>query len=70
MIIYEYIQQLETYNDKNELTNFKGSKEELEELLNKYDIKEHNTETVIDDKRGFIFIYNHYILIKKTVNQL
>jgi len=65
MIIYEYIQQLETYNDKNILKDFKGSKEELDDLLIKNNIKEHTTNTVIDEKRGFIYIYNHYILKKK-----
>lgn len=70
MIIYEYIQQLETYNDKNILKDFKGSKKELEDLLIKNNIKEHTTKTVIDEKRGFIYIYNHYILEKKITNQL
>jgi predicted RNA-binding protein len=70
MKIYEYIQQLETYQDKNKLIDFKGSKKELEELLIKYDIKEHNCKIVSDEKRGFIYIYNHYILTKKNNTQL
>ena len=44
MIIYEYIQQLETYNDRNILKDFKGSKKELEDLLIKNNIKEHTTK--------------------------
>jgi hypothetical protein len=70
MIVYEHIQQLETYNDRNKLKDFKGSEEELKDLLTKNIIKEHTTKTVVDEKRGWIYIYNHYILEKKTFNQI